>query len=131
MGQAPALSARINEEEKSMNKTDYAAYARHFSVEELTRKLSENKGIGRTVLKKIYELWYVLKSPATPTWAKALIVGALGYFILPLDAVADLIPGLGFVDDIGVLASTLATVATFVTDDVKAKANEAVENLQK
>lgn len=91
MGQAPALSARINEEEKSMNKTDYAAYARHFSVEELTRKLSENKGIGRTVLKKIYELWYVLKSPATPTWAKALIVGALGYFILPLDAVADLI----------------------------------------
>ena len=60
-----------------------------------------------------------------------MIVGALGYFILPLDAVADLIPGLGFVDDIGVLASTLATVATFVTDDVKAKANEAVENLQK
>ena len=114
-----------------MNKTDYAAYARHFSVEELTRKLSENKGIGRTVLKKVYELWYVLKSPATPTWAKALIVGALGYFILPLDAVADLIPGLGFLDDVGVLASTLATVATFVTDDVKARADEAVENLQK
>ena len=77
-----------------MNKTDYTAYARHFSVEELARKLSENRGIGRTVLKKVYELWYVLKSPATPTWAKALIVGA-------------------------------------VTDDVKAMADEAVENLQK
>ena len=115
-----------------MNRTtDYTAYARNFSVEQLARKLSENKGLGKTILRKVYELWYVLKSPATPAWAKALIVGALGYFILPLDAVADLIPGLGFLDDIGVLASTLATISTFVTNDVKAKADEAVENLQK
>ena len=47
-------------------------------------------------------------------WAKATIVGALGYFITPLDAIVDLTPVVGYADDLGVLALAIAAVATYV-----------------
>ncbi|MGJ3196969.1 DUF1232 domain-containing protein [Peribacillus castrilensis] len=38
-------------------------------------------------------MFYTLQKPTTPAWAKTVIVGALGYFILPIDLIPDLIPG--------------------------------------
>ena len=51
------------------------------------------------------------------TWnqtAKALITGALGYFISPLDAIPDLISGVGYTDDIGGLTSVITMVAIHI-----------------
>ncbi len=58
----------------------------------------------------------------TPAWAKATIIGSLGYFIAPLDAIVDLTPVVGYADDLGVLALALATVATYINDEVRDKA---------
>ena len=90
---------------------------------------SQQQGLGRALLKKVFELGYAFLSPDTPAWAKAVIIGALGYFISPADAVPDLIPCVGYVDDAGVITSALTTIAMYVTDDVKAKAEKAVEGL--
>lgn len=119
-----------DKETDSMSRTiDTTAYSKHFSEENLNRKIAEAKGLGRTLLIKVFELWYAFRSHYTPAWAKAVIVGALGYFIFPVDVIFDYIPVAGFLDDAGVIASALTTIAMYVTDDVKAKAEKAVEDL--
>lgn len=77
---------------------------------------------GREVIEKALWLYYAAQNPATPAWARSVIYGALGYFILPLDAIPDFTPLIGYADDLGVLVAAVATVALFITEDVKAKA---------
>ncbi|HHU79247.1 MAG TPA: DUF1232 domain-containing protein, partial [Clostridiales bacterium] len=60
-------------------------------------------------------------------WAKATIMGALGYFISPIDAILDITPVVGYADDLGVLILALASVALLINDDVKAKAKKKLK----
>ena len=62
-----------------------------------------------------------------PAWAKAIIIGALAYFIMPLDAIPDAIPVAGYSDDLGALSAALAMVAMYITEDVKAQARSKME----
>lgn len=77
---------------------------------------------GKEVIGKALQLYYALQDPATPAWAKAVIIPALGYFIFPLDAIPDITPFAGYADDLGVLTIAIATVSTSITDAIKAKA---------
>lgn len=79
---------------------------------------------GKEVIEKALWLYYAAQQPGTPAWAKAVIYGALAYFVLPVDAVPDAIPVAGFTDDLGALAAALGTVAMYVTEDVKRMAAE-------
>lgn len=45
-------------------------------------------------------LYYAVESPRTPLKAKVQIYGTLGYLILPLDLIPDLLPIVGYVDDL-------------------------------
>jgi len=76
---------------------------------------------GREVIEKVLLLYYAAQEPGTPLWAKGTIYGALSYFIMPLDAIPDLVPG-GYVDDLGVLAAAVATVSFYINQNVKNKA---------
>jgi uncharacterized membrane protein YkvA (DUF1232 family) len=82
---------------------------------------------GREVLEKALWLYFVLQKPDVPAWAKATIVGALVYFVAPLDAIPDLLPGVGYVDDAGALAAAVVAVAMHIDAGVKAKANETLQ----
>ncbi len=84
-----------------------------------TKLLGFAKLAGRQVVEKALILYHTLQGPDTPAAAKATIVGALAYFILPLDAVADFLPGVGFTDDLGVIAAALVTVSGYVTDEIR------------
>jgi len=77
---------------------------------------------GKEVIEKALWLYYASQAPQTPAWARGVIYGALGYFIFPIDAIPDLTPVLGYADDLGVLAAAVATVALYITDDIKALA---------
>ena len=79
---------------------------------------------GSEVIEKALWLYYAAQRPETPVWAKTVIYSALAYFILPTDAIPDIVPMAGYVDDLGALASAIATVAMYVTDDVKQKARD-------
>ena len=48
---------------------------------------------GREVIETALKLYYCAQDNDTPAWAKSVILGALAYFILPADAVMDLLPG--------------------------------------
>ena len=76
---------------------------------------------GREVVEKALLLYYAAQEENAPAWAKATIAAALGYFIVPLDAIADLTPAVGYADDLGVLALAVAAVAAYINDDVRAK----------
>lgn len=76
---------------------------------------------GREVIEKALWLYYAAQRPETPIWAKTVIFGALSYFLMPLDAIPDFLPG-GYVDDLGALSMALGTVAVYINEDVKQQA---------
>ena len=67
-------------------------------------------------------LYYILKSDEVSTKDKALIMGALGYFILPVDLIPDAIPVVGFTDDVAALVGCYMAVKANVTPEIEAQA---------
>ncbi len=82
---------------------------------------------GKEVLEKALILYYCMKDPDTPPRAKTVIMGALGYFILPLDAVADITPVVGFSDDLGALVLAFTIVIAHIKPEHKEQANEQLK----
>lgn len=82
---------------------------------------------GVEVAEKALILYYTLEEPGLPGWARSAIYGALAYFLTPVDATPDYIPGVGFADDLGVLTAALATVAAHVTPEARRRARERVD----
>lgn len=100
-------------------------YSKAYSESKLflrIKKFSKNAGIKAVYLCLL--LFYTLQKSTTPKWAKSIIVGALGYFILPLDFIPDFLPITGFSDDVTALISVLVAVALYVDEETKIKAKE-------
>ena len=58
--------------------------------------------------------WYATQDPQTPLAAKGVMLGALAYFVMPIDAIPDVFAGIGFTDDAAVIAAVLATLGAHV-----------------
>ncbi|MCI4643784.1 MAG: YkvA family protein [Hyphomonadaceae bacterium] len=61
--------------------------------------------------------YYAAIDPATPRKAKGVLLAALAYFVVPTDAVPDVVAGLGFTDDATVLATALGIVGAHVKEN--------------
>jgi uncharacterized membrane protein YkvA (DUF1232 family) len=102
---------------------DVTQYQKHYSDKGLLEKIGSTfKKAGLKVIYYVLLLYYVLHDENTPMQHKMIIIGALGYFILPFDLIPDFIPVAGFTDDVGALVACLKTVSDNVTPDIKAKA---------
>jgi len=102
---------------------DYEKYEKHYDENDFWSKIKKFAiKAGGKVIYAALKLYYALQSPNTPKWAKSIILGALGYFILPVDLVPDLVPVAGFTDDLAVLMAALATVAINITPEIKSQA---------
>lgn len=88
----------------------------------LEKVASSAKAAGCKVICAALKLFYAYRNPQTPLWAKSTIAAALAYFVLPIDAIPDFIPGVGYVDDLGVMLGALRAVAGSIDDEVKDKA---------
>ncbi len=66
----------------------------------------------------------------TPLQVKAALLGALAYFVLPIDFMPDLLPLLGFTDDALVLVSALRMVSGHITDDHREAARQALARVR-
>ena len=71
--------------------------------------------------------YYCALDRETPVHGKAALFGALAYFVLPFDAVADVLPLLGFADDAAVLATALRMVAGELQPEHRAAAKRVLE----
>ncbi|OEY72835.1 YkvA family protein [Salegentibacter salarius] len=104
-------------------------YGKEYSDEGFWNKVKTVfKKAGIKVVYSALTLYYTYKKKDTPVWAKGVIVGALGYFISPIDAIPDITPGIGYADDIGVLLAAVATVGAYIDNEVKQYAKDKLRD---
>lgn len=107
-----------------------SSYAKYYSSARVIARLQQVfSKAGLDVVGRVLQLYYLAKSPQVPVWGKATIFAALGYFVLTPDAIPDISPVIGFVDDLAVLSSALASVAAFLTPEIQAKVSSRLEGL--
>ncbi len=87
------------------------------------------KRVGRRLpfVEDLLAAYYCATDPSTPKRVKLVLAGALAYFILPADAVPDLLPLLGFADDAAMLAAAIAQVADAINDGHRRKAQDVLQ----
>ena len=99
-----------------------------FTDNKLKRWLNRyTKSLGQKFVYSALLLFYAYKRSDTPSWAKNIIIGALGYVLAPIDSIPDLTPFLGFTDDLGVMTFGLVSIACYVNDEVRGKAREQLK----
>ena len=102
---------------------DNSQFEKEYSEEKFWDKVKKHaKVIGCTLLKNALILYYVLIDKDTPKRTKGLILGALGYLIFPIDVIPDILPGVGFMDDAGVIAAALVAVAMHIRKEHRLQA---------
>jgi len=72
--------------------------------------------------------YFCTMDSATPNRVKLVLLGAIAYFVLPMDAVADFLPLLGFTDDAAVIAAAIAQVAGSINETHREKAREVLRD---
>ena len=106
-----------------MELPDFMSYANKFSTSEFVEKIARiAKRAGAQLVYVALILYYTLQSDKVSTTDKAIIIGALGYMISPLDVLPDAIPIVGLTDDLAVLLYVLKKVWGNVEPDIKDKA---------
>ena len=101
------------------------SYANKFSQSEFVEKISRiAKRAGSKLVYAALILYYTLQSDRVSKTDKAIIIGALGYMISPLDVIPDAIPIAGLTDDFAVLMYVLKKVWTDIDPTIIEQAKE-------
>lgn len=104
---------------------DFMSYANKFSQSEFAEKISRiAKRAGAKLVYAALILYYTLQSDKVSKSDKAIIIGALGYMISPLDVIPDAIPIAGLTDDLAVLLFVLKKVWTGIDPEIVEKAKK-------
>ena len=94
-------------------------YEKQYSEEKFWSKVTTvAKKAGIKVIYMALLLYYALDSTSLSVKDRALIIGALGYFILPLDLVSDLMPAIGFLDDAAILLAIVKLLIVGIDNKV-------------
>ena len=103
---------------------------RNLDTSGFMKKLGRFAGrLGKPVVRQLYALYYLWESEHTPKRAKMIIVGALVYFLSPIDSIPDLLIPFGFSDDIAVIALVYSQMINYLTEDIQEKARQAADKL--
>ena len=107
-------------------------FEQHYNEDGLWAKLKKYAARwGEKLLYPAMMLYCMMKSPNVSLRDKTIIAGALGYLILPLDAVPDFIPMLGIVDDISAIMLALKTLNKDLTPEIRDEARRETDRLLK
>lgn len=99
---------------------------------------SMKKGAILKIWDKVMDIYNGFMSDETPASMKVLLIGSLIYLVLPTDVVPDVLPGIGFIDDVGVLTfiwqklSKISKITNIVkiNDNVKSISDKVQERIQ-
>ncbi len=124
------LVTDFKSEAENLNTEDINQHEEHFSDEKFWTKVQNfSKKAGTSVVYAVLLLYYTLQKPDVPLKVKATIVGALGYFILPVDVIPDFAVGVGYADDLSVVIFALFQVALYVDNEVKMQSKNKLKDL--
>ena len=102
-------------------------YIPNYDVERFWRKLRRVfKRLGAKAVYYALILYYAMQDPQISKKDKGIIIGALGYFLLPFDLMPDFLPGIGYTDDIAALAFAIYKVWNCITPLVRSLAESKV-----
>ena len=117
-----AVLILVGDVKMSTNSKDYSEFYSPQMVMSVLNKAFSKAGID--VVSRVLQLYYLAKSPQLPIWAKASVFAALGYFVVTPDAIPDMLPVMGFADDLVVLSSALASLSAHVTPEMREKVKQ-------
>lgn len=80
------------------------------------------------IIEEVVAGYYCAFDRNTPFKVRLTLIGALAYFVLPLDVVPDFIMGIGFADDLALLTYVLKTVHSNITDEHRLRAKQALSD---
>lgn len=107
---------------KKFNSSTAGMFTSFYSPEKLFIKIGDvAKSAGVKVIYAVLLLYYALFDEEVPINDKMIVIGALGYFILPLDLIPDILPG-GYTDDFGALILALKSIWDNITSSTHSKA---------
>jgi uncharacterized membrane protein YkvA (DUF1232 family) len=75
-------------------------------------------------------VWFCARDPATPATAKGIMLAGLAYFVMPVDAIPDVLTVVGFTDDAAVFAAMLSVVGRHLRPQHKADAKAFLARLR-
>lgn len=67
------------------------------------RLIEQTRAWARRIKRDVMTLWFARSNPATPWTAKALGALVVAYALSPIDLIPDVIPVLGYLDDVVLL----------------------------
>ena len=109
---------------------DIPSYESHYDDNKFWDKVRNiAKKVGETVLRPVLTLYYILEDGKISMKNKALIIGALGYFILPIDIIPDFIAVLGYTDDLAVIFILLKQLQECNTPEIQEKVETKISEL--
>lgn len=89
---------------------------------ERVRKLARSLPFAEDIL----AAFHCVRDPATSLRVKITLLAAMAYFVMPADAIPDIVPLLGFTDDAAVLATAIASVRGAILPEHRDKARETL-----
>ncbi len=97
-------------------------------IQQTLRFIRDNAAwLGRELTEKALTLVNALLDERTPAWARAVILGALAYLVMPLDACPDPVPVAGLADDLAALLGALASTAASIRPEHVRQARATAE----
>ena len=109
---------------------DTKDYQQHYNENSFWNKvLSIAKKAGLKLIYISLLLYYTLKSRNVSNTDKAIICGALGYFILPIDIIPDYIPFVGYTDDMTILIYAYKRIKSNIDDNIREKAKYKLNSI--
>lgn len=77
---------------------------------------------------EVVALYFCVLDSKTPLWVKGTAAAALAYFIMPIDAIPDILPLVGLSDDITVLTAAITSLSSHITSEHRKKARDWLQN---
>ena len=75
--------------------------------------------------------FYAAVDPKTPVAAKAVLFGALGYFVVPVDFIPDIFGAMGYGDDLAVVFAAIKAVEASITEVHRRRASTWLARLRR
>ena len=94
------------------------------------RFFAKLRRVGRKVpfAEDILAAYFCAVDPATPSRVKLVLLGAIAYFVMPLDFIPDILPLIGYADDAALLLAAISQVAGSIDEGHREQARAVLQD---